>query len=158
MKKATRAAVVLLTAAMAFAADPQAQGQNKRPAEQGQQRSQQDGRRFKWWQDEKYQKELGLSTDQASKIDAIWESTVPEIRRIDKEFDTLNKELSRLIDTNAAEPVVYRQIDRVENRRAEIEKARRFMIYRMHRILSAEQNAKFKKLWAAREKREHSPR
>lgn len=158
MKKATRAAV-LVVAAMAFAAGPAAQtAPDRKAGAQNQGRQQSQDHRFKWWQNEKFQKELGLSAEQASRINTIWDTTVPEIRKIDKELNDLNKELSRLIDGGAAESVVYRQIDRVENRRAEIEKARRFMIYRMHRVLSSEQNAKFKQLWAAREKRERSPR
>jgi Spy/CpxP family protein refolding chaperone len=161
MKIATRAVAALLLVATAFAGVPAAQGgQGRKPAQQGQSKPQgQEGGRFKWWQDARYQRELGLTADQSAKINGIWDTTLPILRKIHQELETVSKELSRLVDENTApESVVALQIDRVEARRSELEKARRLMIYRMHQVLSPAQHAKFKQLWAARDRRDRSPR
>jgi Spy/CpxP family protein refolding chaperone len=36
---------------------------------------------FAWWKNEQFKKELGLTADQATRIDKIWETTLPELRQ-----------------------------------------------------------------------------
>ena len=47
--------------------------------------------------------------------------------------------------------VVAQQVDRVENKRAELNKLRVVMLYRMHRVLTPEQNAGFQAYMDRRE-------
>ena len=97
-------------------------------------------RRFKWWKDAQVQKELGLSTAQSEKINTIWETSVPSLRAAHDELEALEAELSRLIRENTAdEKIVALQIDHVEAHRSQVNKARSLMLYRMHRVLTANQ-------------------
>ena len=43
---------------------------------------------FKWWQSEMFKRELGLTTDQSAKIEAIFQKTVPVLRQ---EKDALDR-------------------------------------------------------------------
>lgn len=96
----------------------------------------------KWWQSERFQRELHLSADQISRIEEVFQAALPELRRQKKALDQLEKELSRLIDTSADEDAVMSEADRVESVRAELSKARTRMLLRMRRVLTAEQRAK----------------
>ena len=62
--------------------------------------------RFAWWRDERYQKHLGLTTDQGTRLEAAWQAALPELRKGRDDLDRQEAELSRLIETNADETVV----------------------------------------------------
>ena len=100
-------------------------------------------RRFAWWQDERYQKHLGLSADQVSRLEAIWQAALPELRKGRDELDRQEAELSRLIETNADETVVTHQVDKVEAIRSRLNKARTMMIWHHRQLLTPEQRVKF---------------
>jgi Spy/CpxP family protein refolding chaperone len=155
MQIATRALAGLFLVAIVAAGPAQARGQEQ-PQTQGQSpagQSQGNQDRRIWWKDAEVQKELGLSAHQITKIDRIWTASAPGIRTAHKEMDVLEAELSRLIRENTAdEKLVALQIDRVEARRSEINKARSLMLYRMHRVLTPEQYQSLTKLQERRRK------
>lgn len=99
---------------------------------------------FAWWKDQRFQKEVGLTGDQCGRIDAVFQTTLPKLRHGKEELDRLEAELSRLIEVNADEAQVVRQVDRVEAQRAALNKTRTLMLLHMHQVLSAEQLVKFK--------------
>ena len=116
---------------------------------------------FKWWQSERFQRELQLTSDQIARIDEIFQAAVPELRQQKQTLDRLEKELSRMVDSTAEETAVMDQADRVEAARAELSKARMRMLLRMRRLLSAEQRLKLTALheeWARNRKRQDRPR
>lgn len=94
---------------------------------------------FKWWQSERFQRELQLTTDQISRIEEVFQAALPELRQQKKALDRLEQDLSRLIDTSADEEHVMQQADRVEEVRSELSKARTRMLLRMRRVLTADQ-------------------
>ena len=96
----------------------------------------------KWWQSERFQRELQLTQDQIARIEEAFQSAIPELRRQKKELDRLEDQLSRLIDTSADEAAVMREADRVEAVRSELSKARTRMLLRMRRVLTDEQRTK----------------
>jgi Spy/CpxP family protein refolding chaperone len=96
----------------------------------------------KWWQSEKFQRELGLSTEQVTRLEEVFQNALPEFRSHKKELDRLEAELSRLIDRSADEPTVIQQLDRVEAVRASLAKARTLMLVRMRRILTPDQRTR----------------
>jgi Spy/CpxP family protein refolding chaperone len=99
--------------------------------------------RRKWWQDEQFKTELGLTVQQSASVEATFQSALPKLKAAKQQLDGLESELSRLIaERTADESVVAAQIDRVEAARAELSKNRTLMLYRIHRILTPEQNAK----------------
>lgn len=116
----------------------------------------QEQRPFYWWRSESFKKELGLSADQATKIDGIHQTTLPELRQ---EWDELNKfeaKLSKLLESGNDEALIARQIDRVETARANLNKTRSLMLARIRLVLNPEQRAKFKVLAERRQGEQNS--
>ena len=110
----------------------------------GPQQNAQSTPRFAWWRDEPYQRHLGLTSDQVSRLEAIWQAGLPELRKGRDNLDRQEAELSRLIETNADETVVTRQVDKVEAIRAHLNKARTMMIWHHRQLLTPEQRVKLK--------------
>lgn len=102
---------------------------------------------FKWWQSERFQKELGLSAEQISRLDEIFRSSLPQLRAQKRALDKLEDELSEMIrEGRVAEPELEAFVERVEASRAELGKTRTLQLYRMRRVLTDEQNTKMKAL------------
>src|SRR5215470_5248325 len=97
-----------------------------------------------WWRDERYQKHLGLTTDQVTRLEAAWQAALPDLRKGRDELDRQEAELSRLIETNADETVVTHQVDKVEAIRSRLNKARTLVIWRHRQMLTPEQRVKLK--------------
>jgi Spy/CpxP family protein refolding chaperone len=110
----------------------------------------------KWWADREVQTALDLTAQQADQVEAIFQSTLPQLRSAKDELDRQEAELSRLIAADTTdESLIAQQIDRVEAARSEMSKLRALMLFRMHRVLSADQRAKLK---AYSERRNHERR
>jgi len=112
--------------------------------------------RFAWWKSEQFKKDLGLTADQSARIDSIWETTRVELRQEWDELSRLEEKLSRLIQSDADEAMLSRQIDRVETARANANKTRSLMLVQMLKTLTPEQRARFKTL-NDRWQQEHPP-
>ena len=125
---------VLLVSAPIFA-----QGHNSAPPQTAQ-----SVPRFAWWRDEPYQRHLGLTSDQVSRLEAIWQAALPELRKGRDDLDRQEADLSRLIESNADEAVVTRQVDKVEAIRAHLNKARTMVIWHHRQLLTPEQRVKLK--------------
>jgi Spy/CpxP family protein refolding chaperone len=97
---------------------------------------------FPWWKSEQSRKDLGLTADQSTRIDKIWEITRPELRQEWDELTALEDKLSQLIQKDADEAVLARQIDRVETARASANKTRSLMLVQMMKVLKPEQRTK----------------
>jgi Spy/CpxP family protein refolding chaperone len=102
---------------------------------------------FPWWKDEKVVKELGLTPDQSTRIENAFRVTFPQQRQSKEELDRQEAELSRLIEINADEAQVVRQIDRVEAVRASLNRTRTLTLLHMRQVLTAKQNVKFKAVY-----------
>lgn len=103
-------------------------------------------RPFPWWKSEPFKKELGLAAEQSTRIDKIWETTRIELRQEWDELSKLEAKLSRLIQVDADEAVLTRQIDRVETARAAANKTRSLMLVQMLKVLTPEQRTRFSAL------------
>ena len=109
------------------------------PVVRASQQSQQGG--SKWWQTHK--RELALTDEQSSKIEAIFQASIPQFRKSKDDLDRLEDTLSKMIaDGVAGEPAVIEQVDRVEAARSALSKMRTLMLYRMRQVLTPEQRAK----------------
>jgi Spy/CpxP family protein refolding chaperone len=115
-----------------------------------------DGRhRHKWWNDDQIKAELALSPQQAQEIEQIFQASVPRLRNLKEQLDLLEKDLSRMIrERTSPEANVAQQLDRVESTRAELNKARMLMIYKMHRVLTTEQNEKLRAINDRRDRKD----
>jgi Spy/CpxP family protein refolding chaperone len=105
---------------------------------------------FPWWRDAQFQKELTLSSEQSSRIDGIFQATMPSLRHKKEELDQQEAELSRLIAANADEPAVTRQVDKVEAIRSHLNKARTLLLLHIRQVLTPDQRAKLNKLYEQR--------
>jgi Spy/CpxP family protein refolding chaperone len=111
--------------------------------------------RHKWWSDNEIKAELALTPQQAQEIEQIFQASIPRLRTLKEQLDALEKELSRMIrERTSAEATVAQQLDRVETTRAELNKARMLMIYKMHRVLTTEQNEKLRAINDRRDRKD----
>jgi Spy/CpxP family protein refolding chaperone len=107
----------------------------------------------KWWKDERFIKELVLTPDQSSRIEAIFQAAQPALRAQKRALDKLEDELSNMIhDAKVEEPELEQFITRVEGARGDLSKTRTLMLVRMRRILNQEQSTKLHQLFEQDEK------
>ena len=111
-----------------------------------------DSQPKKWWIDQKLRTELGITDQQSAAVEQIWAKSAPAILDGRKQLQKLEDALSQMTDV-ADEAAVKAQIDRVENLRADVSKARTLMIYRMNKVLTPDQRAKVKAMHERRETR-----
>ncbi len=109
----------------------------------------------KWWIDAKLRAELGVTDQQSAAVEQIWQKSLPALRDGRERLVKLEDTLSNMTEV-ADEAAVIAQIERVENTRAELAKARTLMIYRMHKLLTPDQRAKVKAM-KKREPPRHDP-
>jgi Spy/CpxP family protein refolding chaperone len=111
---------------------------------------------FRWWQSEKFQRELQLTGDQITTIEGIVDAYLPGARKQKRILDDLEDELEALIDTSD-EATVMSHADRVESVRSELSKARTRMLVRIRHVLTADQRLKLAALheeWERSRKRQ----
>jgi len=98
---------------------------------------------FKWWQTERFQKELSLTTEQITRIEGIYQTTEPMLRAQKQATDKYEEKLSKLIqDPKSDEATVLKATDRLEAARNELSRTRTLMLFRIRRVLTDEQNVK----------------
>jgi Spy/CpxP family protein refolding chaperone len=98
--------------------------------------------RGKWWQDERFGRELGLTPEQSTRLEEIFQKTQPTLRQRMQALDQAEKEFDRLVETGD-DASVLDYVEIVETARAELNKTRTMMLLRMRRSLTADQWAKF---------------
>ena len=98
--------------------------------------------RGKWWQDARFQQELGLTAEQSARLEAIFQKTQPMLRQRMQALDDAEREFDRLVETGD-DASVLAYVDILEAARAEVNKTRTMMLLRMRRSLTADQWAKF---------------
>ena len=101
---------------------------------------------FSWWKDAQFQRDLGLTPDQTAKIDAIFQSTISQLRQKKEELDRQEDDLSRMIAAGADESLVTRQVDKVESTRASMNKMRTLMLLHERQVLTPDQRVRLNKL------------
>ena len=99
--------------------------------------------RHMWWQSDEVRAELDLTDDQAAALHGIFQTALPDLRRLMHELRQEEEELSDLITAaEADEWEVTLQIDKVEAARSALGKTRTLMLYRKHRELSGTQRTR----------------
>lgn len=120
-----------------------------------------DGRegkdRWKWWLYDR--SELGITDRQSADIDRIFEETIPGQRAKREELERLEAALAVVVKENRADvATVAQKVDRIESLRAELNKTRTVMLYRINLLLTPEQRVKLERLRARRdEERRRNP-
>lgn len=98
--------------------------------------------RGKWWQNERFRTELGLTPEQSARLETIFQKTQPTLRQQMQALDRAEMEFDRLVETGD-DASVLAYVETVESARAEVNKTRTVMLLRMRRSLTADQWAKF---------------
>jgi Spy/CpxP family protein refolding chaperone len=120
--------------------------EQNQPPQQKQSSSRSDAHR-KWWMDGKMRAELGISDQQSAAVEAVWQQSLPRLRELRHKVDDMDNTISQMIRDAVDEPTIVAELDRAESMRAELNKGRTLMLYRMNRVLTAEQRAKLKAMW-----------
>src|SRR5258706_6832192 len=95
---------------------------------------------FKWWQSETFTRELGLTVDQSTKIEAIFQRTLPLLRTQKGALDKAEADFNQMVEASD-DAQVMAQVGVVEAARSELNKSRTMMLLRMRRGLAPEQRA-----------------
>lgn len=113
--------------------------------------------RGKWWQDERFRRELGLTSEQSARLEEIFQKHQPMLRQRMEALDQAEKTFDRVVETGD-DTAVLGQVDVVEAARAELNKTRTMMLLRMRRSLTTDQWAKFTALAQSSRDRDRGPR
>ena len=98
---------------------------------------------FKWWQTERFQKELKLTKEQITRIDGIFQASEPLLRAQKQAVDRREEKLTKVInDSKSDEAAVVQATDRLESARNELTRTRTLMLFRIRRVLDDEQLVK----------------
>jgi Spy/CpxP family protein refolding chaperone len=142
--------LAILLAATVLAVDQQRNGQRPpQPQAAADQKAARGGpppggpRGSKWWQDEKMKAELRLSAEQSARIEEIFTAWLAKVKDKYDELSRREEQLSNLISGNdVTEAQLLKEADQVETLRSSLSKDRTLMLFRMRRVLSAEQRSK----------------
>ena len=112
--------------------------------------------RGKWWQDERFRRDLGLTADQSTRLEEIFQKTQPTLRQKMQALDQAEDQFDRLVE-KGDDASVLQFMETVEAARAELNKTRTMMLLRMRRSLTTDQWAKFTALAEQRRDRPRPP-
>ena len=98
--------------------------------------------RGKWWQNERFGRELALTEAQSARLEEIFQEHQPMLRTRMRALERVQAVFDQLIETGD-DNAVMKQADAVEAARAELSKARTRMLLGMRRSLTADQWAQF---------------
>jgi Spy/CpxP family protein refolding chaperone len=97
-----------------------------------------------WWKNPKDMTEIGLTTEQSAEIDKIFHAEIAKMRPLREAVNNLERALDETMRANTADIDAFaRQVSKIESKRAELNSMRTVMLYRMRRVLNADQNARF---------------
>ena len=108
--------------------------------------------RGKWWQDDRFKKDLGLTTEQSARLEEIFQKTQPVLRERMQALEQAEDQFDRLVE-KGDDASVMQFMGTVETARAELNKTRTMMLLRMRRSLTPDQWAKFTALAEQRRER-----
>ena len=103
---------------------------------------------FKWWQSDRYKKELGLTAEQTRRMEEIFQKAMPQLKVQKSALDEAEAKFERLVE-KGEDAAVMEQINVVEAARAELNKGRTLMLYGMRKAMTSEQWVKFTALHQA---------
>jgi Spy/CpxP family protein refolding chaperone len=105
-----------------------------------------------WWKDPRDVAEIGLTPEQSETIDKIFKTELEKILALRRVVNELERALDETMRANTADISAFaRQVNKIEVKRAELNSMRTVMLYRMRRVLNADQNAKFQAMADRRE-------
>jgi Spy/CpxP family protein refolding chaperone len=116
--------------------------QQKQGGARGDSKPDQGHQPSKWWIDPKLRVELGINDQQSALIESIWQKDLQKRSEAGERVRKLDADLTKMILDGADEVLVGAQIERLVTARGENDKARLLLLYRMNKVLTADQRAK----------------
>ena len=108
--------------------------------------------RFKWWQADHIQRELSLTKEQVTRLEEVFQSYLPILRKQKDALDAAEAEFNRLV-AKGDHTATLTQVDVVEAARAALNKSRALQLVYMRRVLTADQHAKLTAILGAERER-----
>jgi Spy/CpxP family protein refolding chaperone len=111
----------------------------------------------RWWNAERFQKELALTAEQITRIEGIYQNAQPLARAQKEAFDRREEKLSKVIaDPKSTEADVIQATERLDLARSEMSRTRTLMLFRIRRVLNDDQLLKLNQMHerSERERRE----
>jgi len=116
---------------------------------------------FKWWQNDRFQQELALTSEQVDRLEEIFQALQPTLKAQKETLDKYETKLSKVVsDPRADEALVLQAVEKTEGARVELTKSRTLLTFRMGRILTSDQNVKLRALheqWVRERRKGSSP-
>jgi Spy/CpxP family protein refolding chaperone len=97
---------------------------------------------FKWWQSDTFVRGLGLTQEQSTKIESIFQNTLPALRKQKDSLDKAEADFNQMVEASD-DAQVMAQVGVVEAARSELNKSRTMMLLRMRRVLTPDQRVTF---------------
>ena len=97
---------------------------------------------FKWWQSDTFVRGLGLTQEQSTKIEGIFQHTLPVLRKQKDALDKAQADFNQMVEASD-DAQVMAQVGVVEAARSELNKSRTMMLLRMRRVLTPDQRVTF---------------
>ena len=107
-----------------------------------------EAQRFKWWHADHVQRELAMTREQSQRIEEIFQSYLPTLRKQKETLDAAEAEFNRLV-AKGDFTATLAQVEVVETARAALNKSRALQLVHMRRVLTADQHAKLTAILAA---------
>jgi hypothetical protein len=102
----------------------------------------------RWWQSPETRARLGLTDTQSRELATVYEGVLPERTRLAEKVARLNAKLDEALFSSAAtEDDIKALADQVASVEAQRRRVRFLMLYRMRRILTADQRAMLRKMY-----------
>jgi len=138
-------ATSLIIGGAVLSADLVSQQTESAPQQQQQQQDKSNGRGLRgFWHDSGIVAHLALTEDQVTRLDRIYTKYAEKAVPLRKEVQDLEKSLDESVRTQKLDVTAFAaEVDRIENKRAELNKMRAVMLYRLRLVLNTEQNNKF---------------
>ena len=105
----------------------------------------------RWWTVEPIRQKLGLTQEQAKKLEEIFQAAVPVQKNLKKALDEEEAQFERLANSGDKKAAAE-QINRVEAARAELKKSHAFMLLDMRYVLTPDQWTRLGAIHQANEK------
>ncbi len=103
-----------------------------------------------WWRDESIKKEIGLTTEQAARIDGLFEQRMHDVEPFFAEYRKQQQALDKMLkEATASDTDVLVQIGRMQTPWLKVNESRTMMLYRISRVLNPDQ---YKKLQALQDR------
>jgi Spy/CpxP family protein refolding chaperone len=97
---------------------------------------------FKWWQSDTFVRGLGLTQEQSTKIEGIFQHTLPALHKQKDALDKAEADFNQMVEASD-DAQVMAQVGVVEAARSELNKSRTMMLLRMRRVLTPDQRVTF---------------